>query len=361
MITLGTRAKNWGLGRVCGLLGMRVRRLWGRGRIRMVRNVHVFTGVLNFHRRTSMSAKHRVTVSFCLFLLAFGVSGCRTSASSEGARFLERGQTLLAKKEYLRALLEFRNASSVMPNNAEPYYQMGLAYLESRDLANAVRAFNKAIALNPKHPGAQLKLSELMASTRDEKLINEAVSRIKDVFGPSPADPEAIQALAIAEWKLGKPAEAAERLEQALKKFPPDLQSSQTLARMKMSQNDWNGAEEVLKKAVENAPKSSVAVVGARRVLCLTSISSTKAEASSEQIGAARSDKRRCPGGSGAGSRQPAKKLDAAEQILPTGIRSIRQRPHKPLHAMFLYQIGRREDAVAELSRLLVSPTRMIA
>ena len=207
-------------------------------------------------------------MSLCLFLLATGASGCRTSPQEKEAGFLKRGQALLAKKDYQRALLEFRNASSIMPRDAEPYYQTGLAYLQIRDLTNAVRAFNHAIELNPKHPDAQLKMSELMATTRDEKLINEAVSRIQSVFGPSPADPEALEVLAIAEWRLGKPEEAAERLEEALKQFPARLQSSETLARMKLSINDWNGAEEVLKKAVANAPKSSPAALALGEVLC---------------------------------------------------------------------------------------------
>jgi cytochrome c-type biogenesis protein CcmH/NrfG len=192
---------------------------------------------------------------------ALAVTGCRTSPEAKEAKFLTRGNALLGQRDYPRALLEFRNAASAMPKDAEPHYRMGLAYLESGDSRSAIRAFQRAIALNPKHTGAQLKLAEFMAVSRDDKLIQEAVTRLVDAFGPSPDNPEAIDTLAIAEWKLGKPEDATQRLEEALKKFPTHLQSSVTLARMKLSRNDWKGAEEVLQKAVADAPQSSPAAL----------------------------------------------------------------------------------------------------
>ena len=146
-----------------------------------------------------------------------------------------------------------------MPKDAEPYYRMGLAYLDSRDVQSAVRAFQKATVLNPKHSEAQLKLAELMTVSSDQKIILEGFSRLRSVFGDSPDNPEAIDTLAFAEWKMGKPENATERLAEALKRFPTHLESSVVLARMKLSAKDLNGAEEVLKQAVADAPQSSAA------------------------------------------------------------------------------------------------------
>lgn len=188
-------------------------------------------------------------------------AGCWMSPQAKEARYLQRGDAFVTKKDYPRAMLEFRNAARAMPKDAEPHYRMGLAYLESGDLKSAISAFQRAIALNPKHAGAQLKLAEFMTATRDEKLIGEAVTRLTDILGPSPQNPEAIETLAIAEWMLGKSEVAVRRLEEALKRFPTHLQSSVALARMKLSKNDWPGAEQVLKKAVADAPQSSQAAL----------------------------------------------------------------------------------------------------
>lgn len=236
-----------------------------------------------------------------------------------------------------------------MPKDAEPHYQMGLAYLEVTDLADAVRAFNKAIALNPKHAGAQLKMAELMVTTQDEKLLQQAMSRIRDAFGASPADPESIETLALAEWKLGKPAEAAERLENALARFPTRLQSSQILARMKLSKNDWTGAEEVLKKAVADSPKSSPAALALGEFYKLfhqfgkAELILTKAVQLDPANGSALVAL--------AGIQAANGKMNEAEHAYRQAS-ALPDKAYKPLHAMFLYQSGKREEAVAELSRL---------
>ncbi len=117
------------------------------------------------------NAKRVVALSFLLIVIA----GCRTSPQASEAKYLQRGDALVEKKDYARALLEFRNATSAKPKDAEPYYQMGLAYLGSGDVANAARAFRKAVDLNPMHSGAQLKVAELMTISPDQVLVREAI------------------------------------------------------------------------------------------------------------------------------------------------------------------------------------------
>ena len=56
-----------------------------------------------------------------------------------------------------------------------------------------------------------------MTVSRDRKVIQEGVSRLQSVFGDSPDTPEAVNTLALAEWKMDK--HAIERLSEAVKKF----------------------------------------------------------------------------------------------------------------------------------------------
>jgi len=129
-------------------------------------------------------------------------------------------------KDYSRALLEFKNASQAMPKDPEPIYQSGVVYLEAQQIPSAVAAFRKALELNPKHSGAQLKLSELMTASRVKELIQDAATRLQGILAVSPDNPEAIDTLASAEFQLGNTEGAASRLEAALQKFPNHLQSS---------------------------------------------------------------------------------------------------------------------------------------
>ena len=55
--------------------------------------------------------------------------GCNQSPEKREAAFLKRGLALEARRDYTRAILEFRNAGQAMPTDAEPEYQLGMAYL----------------------------------------------------------------------------------------------------------------------------------------------------------------------------------------------------------------------------------------
>src|SRR5689334_2330226 len=103
-------------------------------------------------------------------ILSVIVIGCATPQQKQ-ARFLERGKNGLAAKDYNRAIIEFRNAIKVNPQESEPHYQLALADLAMKDFPGAVAALQTAVRLNPKHFPAQLKLTELMTtSTKRERL-----------------------------------------------------------------------------------------------------------------------------------------------------------------------------------------------
>jgi tetratricopeptide (TPR) repeat protein len=169
---------------------------------------------------------------------------------------MKRGTDLLAKKDYSRAILEFSNASRAVPADAEPYYQIGLANLELKRYPQAYSALKRAVDLNPKHIGAQLKLSALLVETRDPALVGDAEQRMTKLLEASPGEPEALTTLAVAEMRLGKIEDAEQNLERALKDFPTNLRSSAALAALKIGKHDLEGAEQVLKEAVRQAPKS---------------------------------------------------------------------------------------------------------
>jgi tetratricopeptide (TPR) repeat protein len=292
------------------------------------------------------------TAYVSLIVFALGCVACATSPQAKEARFLKRGQALIAQKEYSRAILEFRNAVTAVPHDAEPYYQLGMAYLGSGDPASAAKSFERATTLNPRHSGAQLKLAELMTTARDPKYVQEAVSRLQGAFGDSPDNVEAIDTLALAEWKLGKPEDAIQRLQEALKKFPAHLQSAVTLAQLKLSKRDWNGAEQVLKKAVADAPESSAAATAMGDFYVLLR---QPASAESEFKRAVQLDPKNGVALFSLGSLQiAARRMDEAEETYKR-LAALPEKAFKPLHAIYLYQFGKREAALAEFEKLAKS------
>ena len=81
-----------------------------------------------------------------LALLLVLASACRISPQAKEQRFLKRGQAQMAKKDYARAVLEFRSAAQAVPSDPEPYYQWGLASLAAGDGTTAIQAFRKTLS-----------------------------------------------------------------------------------------------------------------------------------------------------------------------------------------------------------------------
>src|ERR1039458_3753034 len=118
----------------------------------------------------------RLLIAF-LPMLILGLSSCTLSPEARRDRYLASGKKLIEKKDYRRAVLEFKNALRAKPRDAEVYYQLGSAYLGAQDVGGAVISFKKATELNPKHAGAQLSLGQILASTADPRLWAEANKR----------------------------------------------------------------------------------------------------------------------------------------------------------------------------------------
>ena len=198
---------------------------------------------------------------FLVCILGITFEGGCASPQAREAGFLKRADSLAAKQEYPHATLDLLSAAKAMPNDPEPYYRLGLIKLAMGEPRDAVAAFQRALSLNPNYGPAKAKLAEMMTLSRNKADVEEAKTRLNEMVGAAPADTDAADALAFAEWKLGDSDDAARRLEATLNRFPDHLHASVTLARIKLSKHDANGAEEVLKAAAAAAPKSSPAAL----------------------------------------------------------------------------------------------------
>jgi tetratricopeptide (TPR) repeat protein len=287
---------------------------------------------------------------FGILILGSAFIGCNQSPQDKEAKYLSRGKSRLAKKDHARALLEFQNAAKVMPKDAEPYYQMGLSYVGMRDVKNAAGAFRKATDLNPKHAQAQLELAELLAGSRNKEMIVQARTRLEGLLADSPDNSEVADALALADWKLGKTDDALDLLEETLKKFPKDLDTAVNLARLKLSRKLPDEAEQVLKKAVDSAPQSTDAAL-ALGEFYIERNQPERAEAEVQR--ALHINPKSGPALVVLGQIQfNAKRMNEAEQTYRR-LAALPAEQYKPLHAMFLNATGQREKAVAEFKQLV--------
>jgi tetratricopeptide (TPR) repeat protein len=281
-----------------------------------------------------------------LIIVTVFLQSCVRSPKAREAAYLKKGEALVASKQYSRAILEFRNAMQVMPKDAEPYYQLGIAYMGAGDVFNAFRAFYGATELNPKHLQAQKKLAELLSLTEKNDFLQDAATRLRQVLAASPDDEEATDALALTEFRMGNSEDATRRLEQSLQKFPSRLKSSVVLAQLMLVEKDLHGAEEALKRAAATAPESSTAQLALGQLYILLR---QPEKAEPEIRKAIQLDPKNGPALLSLGQLQvDAKRMDEAERTFKQ-LSALPDRTYRDLHAIFLYQTGQNDGAISEL------------
>jgi tetratricopeptide (TPR) repeat protein len=287
-------------------------------------------------------------LALCLIVVVIGASGCLKPVTE--AQHLEKGKKFLQRKDYPRAILEFSNIIKAKPKSAEPYYQLGLAYLASGNVSGGVSMMLRATEVDPKYVPAQLKVAELMTTySTDRGILKEAKARIEAAAGPAPQSSDAQNALALADLGLGNSEIAAKRLEVVLQRLPGDLQTSINLAKVKLAVKDPDGAVEVLRNAAAQAPKSAdhalvlgqfysqigrpaEAEVQFRRVLEID----PKQGLALALLGQIQADHGRS---------------DDAEKTFRQ-LASLPDPEYRPAHAIFLFTHGRRDEAIREFEQL---------
>ena len=271
------------------------------------------------------------------------------SPEQQCARFLANGKKYLEQKDHARAANEFRGAAKADPRNAEPHYQLALVSLATGDLSNAAAFLKKTTDLDPKHKDAQLKLAQLLATTRDKEVIEEAEKRVREVLARSPADADTLSTLAVVEWRLGKLGDAEEHLNQVFEKWPENLKSSLILARLKLSQKDVSGAEQVLKKVVDTSPGKADPLIALGTFYILTG----KPPHAEQQLRQALQldPKNGFAMVALAGIKLRAGATAEAEQFYKQAS-ALADPLYKPVHGVFLFQSGKHDLAIAEFEKL---------
>jgi tetratricopeptide (TPR) repeat protein len=296
-------------------------------------------------------SSHLRLVAACFVVLTAALQwGCTRTPKEREARYLEAGKRRMESKDYNRAILEFRNATIVMPKDSEAFYQLGTAYLMRGDFRSAGLALKKATDLNPKNNAAMVKYAELLALSGDPELAKEGRDRMQDILNASPGNADALTALALADLRFGDQKAGEEHLREALRNVPEKLQSSMILARVKIETGDLDGAGEVLRDAVQHNPNSSEAALG---MAAYYKLRKKWPEAESEYRRAQKLDPKdpRCLNGIATVQVQSGRK-DKAEATYRELAALAGNNPYRHYHAAFQFQEGKRDEAIAEFVKL---------
>jgi tetratricopeptide (TPR) repeat protein len=288
-----------------------------------------------------------VAVSF-VALLGLTAACSRTPESREAA-FLNSAAKHLRSNDLARAILDFKNAAQVMPQDPEPHYRMGLAYSSAGNLQDGVAEFQKSIDLKPGHSAALVKLAEILIASNSLEKVKQGEEKARQAVASSPDNADAWEVLAAGELREGDRKSAAADLETALQKSPGHLKSASMLAAIKMQNKDLDGAEATLKQAAGAQPNSAEHRMALGRFYAQTD---RLDESKQEFEQALKIDPKYGPALvvlADLSFRDG--KMDEAAQFLQRAS-ALPDKAYRPLHAAFLLENGKGDEAVTEFERL---------
>jgi tetratricopeptide (TPR) repeat protein len=283
-----------------------------------------------------------------LVIVGLMLSACTQTPAERSAKFLATGKKLLLKKDGPRAALQFRNAIRATPDNPEAYYELGEALSLTKDIAGALGGYRKTLELDPKYSKARLRVAQVMSVTSDPAMVKQALSDLQELMKNAENNPEVLNTLAYAQLRLGEIDSAVQNLDRVLAQSPGELGASALLAGARLLDHDPKGAEEVLLKACKEAPQSAEA----HRILGDFYVEQKRMSDAEGQFRIAL----------GLDPKSGQTLLDLAK--LQVGLKRLEEADqsfrklakfdeYHSIHSVFLYQIGRKDEATRELEKVV--------
>jgi tetratricopeptide (TPR) repeat protein len=84
---------------------------------------------------------------------------CCGGPEEKKMKFFNKGKALYEQGDYVKALLEFKNAVQIDPKFADGYYMLGMVQLKKGNWKKAYGRFAKAVDLDPDNLDAQVHLA----------------------------------------------------------------------------------------------------------------------------------------------------------------------------------------------------------
>jgi tetratricopeptide (TPR) repeat protein len=107
--------------------------------------------------------------------IALAAFGCQ-SDSERAAEHMARGQTLLTEEKWDEAVIEYKNATKLSPNDADAHYGLAKAHLGKKDPRSAYWELQETIRLDPNNVQARIDHGEFLLFLGTDELEQAVVS-----------------------------------------------------------------------------------------------------------------------------------------------------------------------------------------
>lgn len=188
-------------------------------------------------------------------ILVVSISACG-GAEERKLKYLEKGKSYLAEKNYEKARIELKNVLQIDPKNAEANYLMGKIQEQDKEIAKAINAYRRAIDLDPGHVNAKVSLSKLYLIVNTEEYIQKSKDLLAEVQKSDPENRDAALIKATIEYKTGDKQKAIGDIENLVKENPDLTDGISLLAALYVRNKAHEKAINVLEKGVNDNPEN---------------------------------------------------------------------------------------------------------
>jgi len=195
---------------------------------------------------------HRKTLAMALTLALSGslLMGCSGKEERE-AKYLQRAEEYLAKKDFDKARIEAKNVLQINANNAQAHFVFAQIAEQERNWQQMFGELNAAIQNDPKLLKAHIKLGQLLVAVGQLDKAKETAQKIQEL-DPNNADYYSVLAAIAAREK--KADEAIAHAQKSLSIQPGNLSASALLASI-YAETDPAKAEQVLLDCLKSNPE----------------------------------------------------------------------------------------------------------
>jgi tetratricopeptide (TPR) repeat protein len=208
-------------------------------------------------------AKSLIYLGVVFFIVAsFSALGC-ASKEEKKAEHLKRAREYVAKNEFQKAVIEFKNVVQLDPKDAAAYVELGETYLKLRDTREAFQAFSTAAGAAPNNLIAQLKMGQMLLLGKQTE---QARKKAELILQKSPDDIEGLSLLSGVQLQEKNLEGAIKTLEKASSIAPKHFNTPLSLGRLFLLKGEPGKAEEEYNRAISLDPTSSIPYIELSRI-----------------------------------------------------------------------------------------------
>lgn len=213
----------------------------------------------------SLNRQSGVTVSRIVFILLLGclLASCGEGNRKKAAKYIDSARQLVAAQKRETALIEYRNALELDPENDVALFELAETYILMNKIDAAIRYYTLAAKTNPDRVEPYLRLAQIY--TRTDRLL-EARAEISKAMAVDPSSVNALHLLSGVQIRERDFTAAIETLKQAEYLDSGNVQTYLALGQLYLKTKQAGPAEAAFKTAVSLDSASRDAYMGLVRM-----------------------------------------------------------------------------------------------